>query len=115
MSKQVEDAAAASALIACGLRPKQLPTRDVVYADLVRRYRVAGARQVRRERSLEELLEDSSAALAHLVALPQDSQSDHAQRQELSVVLADVLLRELDMSHFVNLDSGTRAFWDDLV
>jgi hypothetical protein len=37
--KTVEDATAAATLIACGLRPKQVPTRDVVYGDLVRRYR----------------------------------------------------------------------------
>jgi hypothetical protein len=43
MSKPVEDATAAGQLIACGLRPKQLPTRDVVYGDLVRRYREDGA------------------------------------------------------------------------
>ena len=37
--KTVEDATAAATLIGCGLRPKQVPTRDVVYGDLVRRYR----------------------------------------------------------------------------
>ncbi|MQA62979.1 MAG: hypothetical protein GEU86_16150 [Actinophytocola sp.] len=33
------DVEAAARLIACGLRPKQVPARDVGYADLVRRYR----------------------------------------------------------------------------
>lgn len=37
--KQIEDATAAATLISCGLRPKQVPSRDVVYGDLVRRYR----------------------------------------------------------------------------
>jgi hypothetical protein len=37
-----EDATAAAALIACGLRPKQVPSRDLVYGDLVRRYREDG-------------------------------------------------------------------------
>lgn len=37
--KTVEDATAAATLIGCGLRPKQVPTRDVVYGELVRRYR----------------------------------------------------------------------------
>src|SRR5205823_717351 len=32
------DAADAARLIALGLRPKQLPARDLIYADLVRRY-----------------------------------------------------------------------------
>jgi hypothetical protein len=32
------DATDAARLIALGMRPKQLPARDLVYADLVRRY-----------------------------------------------------------------------------
>ncbi|WAL63066.1 hypothetical protein ORV05_18680 [Amycolatopsis cynarae] len=41
MSRPVStgDGESAARLIAFGLRPKQLPSRDVVYADLVRRYR----------------------------------------------------------------------------
>lgn len=36
---RVADAGDAARLIALGLRPKQLPSRDLIYADLVRRYR----------------------------------------------------------------------------
>ncbi|GAB2770704.1 hypothetical protein JOM49_006695 [Amycolatopsis magusensis] len=38
MSALTNDAEAAARLISFGMRPKQLPARDVVYGDLVRRY-----------------------------------------------------------------------------
>lgn len=38
MSAAAKDACAASRLVAFGMRPKQLPARDVVYADLIVRY-----------------------------------------------------------------------------
>ncbi len=67
-------------------------------ADLVRRYRLAEARRVSRERSLEEMLGASSAALGNLIAAPGLSPSQSAQRREMSVILADALA-ELSPDH----------------
>src|SRR5262249_36867943 len=58
-------------------------------ADLVRRYQATAARQVGRERSLQELLGASSAALELLAG--GRSPSESAERRELGVVLADAL------------------------
>jgi RNA polymerase sigma-70 factor (ECF subfamily) len=60
-------------------------------ADLARRFRAAQGRQVDRERSLDEMLGASSAALAKLIADRGPSPSQSAQRRELAVVLADAL------------------------
>jgi RNA polymerase sigma-70 factor (ECF subfamily) len=68
---------------------RQILARNL--ADLVRRYRMARARQVARDRSLEEVLDASSAALGNLIADHGSSPSRQAQRRELSVVLADAL------------------------
>src|SRR5262245_45799885 len=59
--------------------------------DLARRYRTAEARRVGRERSLEDVLGESSAALGNLLAGAGPSPSQSAERRELSVVLADAL------------------------
>jgi RNA polymerase sigma-70 factor (ECF subfamily) len=66
-------------------------------ADLVRRYQATAARQVGRERSLEELLGASSAAL-ELLAGNGPSPSESAERREMGVVLADALA-ELSEDH----------------
>jgi RNA polymerase sigma-70 factor (ECF subfamily) len=60
-------------------------------ANLARHYQVVGARRVDRERSLENLLAASSAALGQLVAGSEGSPSRAAQRHEMSVILADAL------------------------
>src|SRR5262249_53118980 len=62
-----------------------------VLGDLVRRYRATAARQVGRERSLEELLGSSSAALQKFLPAGGASPSESAERRELGVVLADAL------------------------
>src|SRR5262249_38740400 len=54
-------------------------------------YRLAAARRVGRERSLQDVLAGSSAALEHLVVPNHGSPSKSAERRELSVVLADAL------------------------
>jgi DNA-directed RNA polymerase specialized sigma24 family protein len=59
--------------------------------DLVRRFRKADARQVTRERSLDEMLAESSDALNQLLAGQGNSPSQSAERREMSVVLADAL------------------------
>jgi RNA polymerase sigma-70 factor (ECF subfamily) len=73
---------------------RQILARNLV--DLVRRYRMASARQVSREQSLEKMIADSAAALDNLIENNGSSPSAVAQRRELPVVLADVLA-ELDV------------------
>jgi RNA polymerase sigma-70 factor (ECF subfamily) len=84
-------------------------------ADLTRRYRSAEARQVGRERSLNDLLGASSAALANLLAAGGASPSQSAERRELSVVLADALA-ELgdDYREVIVLRSIEERDWDEV-
>lgn len=83
--------------------------------DLARRFHHAQARRLGRERSLEELLDQSSLALGKLVATGGLSPSEHAQRRELSVVLADVLA-ELSDDHraVIVLRSLEERGWDEV-
>jgi RNA polymerase sigma-70 factor (ECF subfamily) len=60
-------------------------------ANLARHYQVVGARRIDRERSLDDLLAASSAALGQLTAGSEGSPSRAAQRREMSVLLADAL------------------------
>jgi RNA polymerase sigma-70 factor, ECF subfamily len=50
-------------------------------------------RDVTRERSLEEQLDQSSARLGNWLALAQPTPSEHAQQHEQAIVLADALAR----------------------
>lgn len=59
--------------------------------DLARGYQMADARQVDRERSLNELLGDSSAALVTLLVGGGPSPSESAARREMALVLAEAL------------------------
>jgi RNA polymerase sigma-70 factor (ECF subfamily) len=68
---------------------RQILARNL--ADLVRRYRTAGARQISRERSLETLMTESSNALNNLIAGQGSTPSHSAERREMNVVLADAL------------------------
>ena len=68
---------------------RQILARNLT--DLVRRFRTAEARQVARERSLDEVITASSDALNHLLAGHGNSPSHSAERREMSVVLADAL------------------------
>jgi RNA polymerase sigma-70 factor (ECF subfamily) len=84
-------------------------------ADLARRYCAAEGRQVARERSLEDLLDQSADALAQLVATEGSSPSEAAQRRELSVVLADALAElENDYRDVLMLRSIEERDWDDV-
>ena len=58
----------------------------------------ATARQLSRERSLEQILQDSSRGVNGLLAASGSSPSRAAQRRELGVVLADALA-EMDPDH----------------
>lgn len=66
--------------------------------DLFRRYRLSLARQGNRERSLEEVLDQSSLRLSRLLADSGDSPSEHAEQREMSLALADAL-EELSADH----------------
>jgi RNA polymerase sigma-70 factor (ECF subfamily) len=59
-------------------------------ADLVRRYRTDG-RRVRREQSLDDLLNRSSQAMERILATESASPSVSAERRDLGVVLSDAL------------------------
>jgi RNA polymerase sigma-70 factor (ECF subfamily) len=50
-------------------------------------------RDVTRERSLEEQMDQSSAQLGRWLALDQPSPSEHAQRHEQAILVADALAR----------------------
>src|SRR5262249_17968024 len=62
---------------------RQILARNLT--DLARRFYQAEGRRLDRERSLEELLDQSSLTLAKLVAVEEHSPSEHAHRRELSV------------------------------
>ncbi len=66
-------------------------------ADFVRRYRT-GARRAGRERSLDQLLDRSSQAMAEVLANSGTSPSRSAERRDLGVVLSDALA-ELSEDH----------------
>jgi RNA polymerase sigma-70 factor (ECF subfamily) len=59
--------------------------------DFVRGYQKAEARQVGKERSLDELLGDSSSALVGLLVGGGPSPSESAERRESALVLAEAL------------------------
>jgi RNA polymerase sigma-70 factor (ECF subfamily) len=92
---------------------RQILARNL--ADLARRYGTAEARRVRRECSLEELLDHSAQALDGLLAGPGPSPSQSAQRRELGVVLADALAR-LSEEHreVIVLRSLQELDWDEV-
>lgn len=82
--------------------------------DLVRGYQMAGARQIGRERSLNDLLDDSSAALVGLLMGHGPSPSESAERRELVLVLAEALgeLNE-DYREVLVLRSLEERDWDE--
>jgi RNA polymerase sigma-70 factor (ECF subfamily) len=84
-------------------------------ADLGRRYKATGARQLRREQSLEQALLASSAAMDRLLAVEAPSPSASAERRELAVVLADALA-ELSPDHreVLVLRSLQERDWDEI-
>jgi RNA polymerase sigma-70 factor (ECF subfamily) len=68
---------------------RRILTRNL--ADLVRRFKAAGARMVHREQSLDDVDSATSRAVLSLVAPNGHSPSQSAQRRELTLVLADAL------------------------
>lgn len=83
-------------------------------AELHRRFSLAG-RRVSRERPLEAAMERSSVMLRNLVPAPGSSPSQHAQREELGVVLADALSElEPDDREVVILRSLQELEWGEI-
>ncbi len=92
---------------------RQILARTV--ADLVRRHKGTGSRQLQRERSLEELLDQSSAALGKIVAARGSSPSQAAQGRECAVVLADALTKlPADYREVLVLRSIEEREWDQV-
>src|SRR3954454_24954123 len=84
-------------------------------ADLVRCYQVSEARQVGRERSLDDMLGDASRCLGGLMAQNGHSPSQSAQRRELSVVLADALTDlSPDYREVIVLRTLEERDWEDV-
>jgi RNA polymerase sigma-70 factor (ECF subfamily) len=92
---------------------RRILTRNL--ADLVRRFKAAGARAVGREQSLDDALGASSRVLLKLVTPNGHSPSHSAQRRELSLILADALT-ELppDYREVVVLRTLEGRDWDDV-
>jgi RNA polymerase sigma-70 factor (ECF subfamily) len=92
---------------------RKILTRNL--ADLVRRFKAAGARMVRREQSLEDLHSATSRAVLQLVSPNGHSPSQSAQRRELSIILADAL-SELapDYREVVVLRTLEGRDWEDV-
>ena len=83
-------------------------------ADMVRRYR-ADARQVDRERPLEQAFSGSSRVIDGLLAASGTSPTQAAQRRELGVLLADALA-ELGADHrqVIMLRNLQELDWDEV-
>jgi RNA polymerase sigma-70 factor (ECF subfamily) len=92
---------------------RRILTRNL--ADLVRRFKTAGTRSVRREQSLEDLFGASSRVMLDLIAPNGHSPSQSAQRRELSIILADALA-ELAADHreVVVLRTIEGREWEDV-
>jgi RNA polymerase sigma-70 factor (ECF subfamily) len=83
-------------------------------SDLVRGFQMAEARQVRRERSLDELFGDSSSALVGRLVCGGPSPSESAQRRELGLVLAEALAElSEDYREVLVLRSLEERDWDE--
>jgi RNA polymerase sigma-70 factor (ECF subfamily) len=83
-------------------------------ADLVRRYRAAG-RRTGREQSLEQLLNRSSQAMEEILAVPDPSPSQSAERRDLGVVLSDALAQlSEDHREVIVLHHLEGLSWDEV-
>lgn len=83
--------------------------------DLHRRFVVGAERRVERERSLDDLVDRSSAVLEGLLTAPRDSPSAHAREREQSVLLADALARlTRDDREVITLRNFLGFEWDEV-
>jgi len=92
---------------------RRILTRNL--ADVVRRFKAGGARSVRREQSLDDLVGVTSRVVFELVAPNGHSPSQSAQRRELSIILADAMA-ELAADHreVVVLRTLEGREWDEV-
>ena len=92
---------------------RRILTRNL--ADLVRRFKTAGTRAVKREQSLDDVFAPTSRAVLELMAPNGHSPSQSAQRRELSIILADALA-ELAADHreVVVLRTLEGRDWDEV-
>jgi RNA polymerase sigma-70 factor (ECF subfamily) len=92
---------------------RKILTRNL--ADLVRRFKAAGARAVGREQSLDDVFVASSRAVLELVTPNGQSPSQSAQRRELSIILADALTELApDYREVVVLRTLEGRDWDEV-
>jgi RNA polymerase sigma-70 factor, ECF subfamily len=92
---------------------RQILARNLI--DFGRRYYGTEARQASRERSLEDMLDQSSLALGKLIPAGGSSPSEHAQRRELNLVLADALADlSADYRQVIVLRSLEERSWEDV-
>jgi RNA polymerase sigma-70 factor (ECF subfamily) len=84
-------------------------------ADLVRRFKAAGARMIHREQSLDELVGATSRVMLNLFAPNGQSPSQSAQRRELSIILADAMAELApDYREVVVLRTMEGREWDEV-
>ena len=92
---------------------RQIMSRNLT--DLARRYKLAQARDVGRERPLEAQLGETSQVLGALLQAPGDSPSEAARGRELAVILADALAElEGDQCEIVILRGLFQLSWDEV-
>jgi RNA polymerase sigma-70 factor (ECF subfamily) len=92
---------------------RRILTRNL--ADLVRWFKAAGGRSIRREQSLNEQVNLTSRAALQLIAPDGNSPSESAQRRELSIILADALAELTpDYREVVVLRTLEGRDWDDV-
>ena len=92
---------------------RRILTRNL--ADLVRRYKTADARSVRREQSIDDRLGVASRIVFELVTPDGHSPSQSAQRRELSIILSDALAElEPDHREVVVLRTLEGREWDEV-
>ena len=90
---------------------RQILARELL--NIVRRYRTTAKRSIARERSIEEVLHDSSVALASLLQDGSSSPSKMAQQRERSVILADALAHlPADYEEVVRLRNLEQLNWE---
>ena len=83
--------------------------------DLARKYRVGGDRGVIHERSIEEVLYDSSQAFGRVLALSGTSPSQYAMRTERAVNIAGALDKlPTDYAQVIELRTMRELEWNDV-
>ena len=83
-------------------------------ANVARHYNQAAMRDAHRERSMEEILYDSSVALARMLSKDGTSPSQAAQRRERGVIIADALAQlPEDHAEVIRLRNLEQLDWQE--